>query len=63
MQAVDFIENIYSYRVQIESKNCIVYKNSDVITQWYSTESKLMAVFISVSDFAKLYNNNNNNKL
>lgn len=57
MEAVEFIEKIYSYKVKIESKGCIIYKNSNAVIIHYSTESKLVAVFIAVSDFAKLYNN------
>jgi hypothetical protein len=57
MDAVEFIEKIYSYRVKIESRSCIIYKNSDIIIQLYSIKSKQEAVFIAVSNFAKKYNN------
>jgi hypothetical protein len=57
MKAIDFIENIYTYRVKVESKSCILFnKNSDNICSFYSSVSKKEAAFITVSDFAKLYN-------
>jgi hypothetical protein len=65
MEAVEFIENKLkeSYNVDIANKNqCEIVKNGDKYICGHGFEtvshSKQEAVFISVSNFAKLYNNN-----
>jgi hypothetical protein len=64
MDAVEFIENKLkeSYNVDIVNKNqCEIVKNGDkyICGHGFDTinHSKQEAVFIAVSNFAKLYNN------
>jgi hypothetical protein len=62
MKSVEFIEELNNYFVQIEEKSCYVYdisKFDDSQTNAFiikDGETKREAVFIAVSDFAKLYN-------
>ena len=63
MEAVEFIENLENYYSQIEEKSCYIYdisKFDDSQTNAFIIKDgqyKKEAVFIAVSDFAKLYNN------
>jgi hypothetical protein len=63
MEAVEFIENLENYYVQIEEKSCYIYDISKFDNSQTNAfiikdgKTKKESVFIAVSDFAKLYNN------
>jgi type I restriction-modification system DNA methylase subunit len=62
MEAVEFIEKLNNYFIQIEEKSCYVYDTSkfdNIQTNAFiikDADTKKEAVFTAVSDFAKLYN-------
>ena len=62
MGAVEFIENLDNYYIQIEEKSCYIYdltKFDDSQTNAFiikDGKTKLEASFMAVSDFAKFYN-------
>jgi hypothetical protein len=64
MEAVEFIEKLNNYFIQIEEKSCYVYDISKFDNSQANAfiikdgKTKKEAVFIAVSDFAKLYNEN-----
>lgn len=55
MEAVEFIEN-KGYRVAIQDTCCQVVDNDAFYNEEVEASTKKEAVFIAVSDFAKLYN-------
>jgi len=61
-EAVEFIEKLNNYFIQIEEKSCYVYDISKFDNSQANAfiikdgKTKKEAVFIAVSDFAKLYN-------
>jgi hypothetical protein len=61
MEAVEFIDKLNSYFIQIEEKSCYVYDISKFDNSQTNAfiikdgETKKEAVFTAVSDFAKLY--------
>jgi hypothetical protein len=60
MEAVGFIENLnVEYSVEIIRATCVIRHFSTIFSaQYFKKErDKKEAVFIAVSDFAKLYNN------
>jgi len=63
MEAVEFIDKLNNYFIQIEEKSCYVYDISKFDNSQTNAfiikdgKTKKEAVFIAVSDFAKLYNN------
>ena len=63
MEAVEFIEKLDNYFIQIEEKSCYVYdisKFDDSQTNAFiikDSKTKEESVFIAVSDFAKKFNN------
>jgi hypothetical protein len=63
MEAVEFIEKLSNYFIQIEEKSCYIYDISKFDNSQTNAfiikdgETKKEAVFISVSDFAQKFNN------
>ena len=61
MEAVEFIDKLSNYFIQIEEKSCYVYDISKFDNSQTNAfiikdgETKKEAVFTAVSDFAKLY--------
>jgi hypothetical protein len=62
MEAVEFIEKLDNYYVQIEEKTCYIYDISLFDNEQTNAfiikdgEDKKDAVFLAVSEFAKFYN-------
>jgi hypothetical protein len=62
MESVEFIDKLSNYFIQIEEKSCYVYDISKFDNSQTNAfiikdgKTKKEAVFIAVSDFAKLYN-------
>ena len=63
MEAVEFIDKLSNYFIQIEEKSCYVYDISKFDNSQTNAfiikdgKTKKESIFIAVSDFAKLYNN------
>ena len=60
MEAVEFIERLsVHHMVETNRSSCVIYNGKSIITANYfkADKTKTEAVFIAVSDFAKLYNN------
>jgi hypothetical protein len=59
MEAVEFIERLsVHHMVETNRSSCVIYNGRNIITANYfkADKTKKEAVFIAVSDFAKLYN-------
>jgi hypothetical protein len=62
MEAVEFVDKLNNYFIQIEEKSCYVYdiskfdNSQSMALMIKDGKTKKEAVFIAVSDFAKLYN-------
>jgi hypothetical protein len=56
MEAVEFIEKVYNNQpIYFGHKNCVIFSPKTIKSKG---KDKKEAVFIAVSDFAKLYNEN-----
>jgi len=58
-EAVEFIERLsVHHMVETNRSSCVIYNGKNIITANYfkADKTKKEAVFIAVSDFAKLYN-------